>query len=184
MENLLNCHCKGLHSFPVSLENGLYKRVFLTDPDHDMWKPFEIAIHPHHVDIKITVLLGSIFNPIYEINLYGDNFKSFKWESHIETGAGGFKRLNDEKLVEISNDIIFAGQSKTMKACELHTVRVVKGRMVAWLIEESIPTCEYFPINYSPHDLEKWTPAGLYQKVSDDVRLKYFEAYSIDYLLK
>ena len=67
MKNLLNCHSVGLHSFPISFENGLYKRVFYADSKHFMWRPFEIAVHPHHVDIRITVLEGALFNPIFKI---------------------------------------------------------------------------------------------------------------------
>ena len=53
MKNLLNCHSVGLHSFPITFENGLYRRVFYADTDHQMWRQFEVVVHPHHVDIKI-----------------------------------------------------------------------------------------------------------------------------------
>lgn len=48
MKNLLNCHSKGLHSFPISFECGLYRRVFVATEEHNLWKgnPLEIAIHP------------------------------------------------------------------------------------------------------------------------------------------
>jgi hypothetical protein len=60
-----------------------------------------------------------------------------------------------------------------MKACELHTVQIEKGKRCVWLIEESIPTCDYFPINYSPHDLSTWKPDGLYIEVGDSVKENY-----------
>jgi hypothetical protein len=164
MKNLLHCHSKNLHSFPISLVDGYYRRVFYAESNHNMWKPFEVAIHPHHVDIKLTVLDGELYNPLYEKNNRGKLFKKFKWNSHILNGNGGFEFLGDERLAKIS-------------ACELHTIEIKKGQMCVWLIEETIPTCEYFPINYSTHDLTLWKPDGLYVEVEDAVRDIYLARY-------
>lgn len=179
MKNLLNCHSVGLHSFPISLENGLYRRVFYATPEHNLHKPVEIAIHPHHVDIKITVLDGVLFNPLYEVSkgFNGHIYGKYKWNSHILNGNGGFEHLGHEHLSLVSKNGYNKGEYFTMKACELHTVFVEQGKSAVWLIEESIPTCDYFPINYSPHDLTKWTPDGLYLEVSDDVKMYYLEPY-------
>lgn len=104
MKNFLNCHTVGLHSFPVSFENGLYKRIFYAEENHYLWKPIELAIHPHHVDIKITVLDGKLFNPIYEIHNDGDVFNKFQWESHILNGKvfdiSKYVTINDRGEVE------------------------------------------------------------------------------------
>lgn len=177
MKNLLNCHCIGLHSFPLSLDNNLYRRVFYADHNHEMWKPFEIAVHPHHVDIKITVLDGELYNPIFEVNPNGMLFGKYHWNSHILNGKGGFEYLGSEYLSQISNIKYGVGQSVTMPACQMHTVQIQQGQMCVWLIEETIPTCDYFPVNYSPHDLTKWTPEGLYQEVGDNVKQKYIGKY-------
>jgi len=171
MKNLLNCHCRGLHSFPISIsEDGHFKRVFYANYNHDLWRPFEIAIHPHHVDIKITVLEGELFNPIYEINKDGDVFKKFRWDSHILNGKGGFEYLGEERLVQVSNEKYTDGQTVTMKACELHTVQIEKGKLCVWLIEESKPTCDYFPINYSKTDLSNWNTKWLYIECSEETK--------------
>ncbi len=55
LTNILNCHVKGVHSFPISYHNNLYRRIFYADVDHELWSenPLSVAIHPHHVDIKI-----------------------------------------------------------------------------------------------------------------------------------
>lgn len=185
MKNLLNCHCIGLHSFPISLsENGLYKRIFYAEIHHEMWKPFEIAIHPHHVDIKITVLEGELFNPLYELNESGEAFKKFLWNSHILNGKGGFEYLGEQKLKQLSNLKYCQGETVTMKACELHTVQIEKGKRCIWLIEESKPTCDYFPINYSKNDLEKWNSKGLYIECGEAVKKIYIGKYLLikDYL--
>jgi len=179
MKNLLNCHCVGLHSFPISLdESGFYRRVFYADYNHDMWKPIEIAIHPHHVDIKITVLDGSLFNPIYELDDNGEVYKKFLWNSHILNGGGGFEYLGEQGLNMVSNNKYKKGDVVIMKACEMHTVQVERGRRCVWLIEESRPTCDYFPINYSKNDLQNWNTKGLYIECSDRLKNKFINKFS------
>lgn len=172
MKNLLNCHVKGLHSFPVSFENGLYKRLFFAGKNHELWKedPLAIAIHPHHVDIKITVISGLLVNRRYELSEYGQEYNSFKWNSHILNGNGGFIREGSERIGLIWEDYLVPFQTFEMKSCELHTVFVDKGETCAWIIEEQRPTCGYNPINYSNWDLEKWDRSGLYIEVSDEVK--------------
>jgi len=184
MKNLLHCHSKNLHSFPISFLDGMYKRVFYATEEHNLWKvdPLEIAIHPHHVDIKITVLYGTLFNIVYAETSGGaisELFKTFKWNSHIQNGNGGFEAVGEAELLCIRMDEIKAGQSVTMKACELHTVFVEQGKKCVWLIEETRPTCDYFPINYSNVDLSQWTPDGLYVEVGDDVKDEYLKNYNL-----
>lgn len=177
MKNLLHCHTEGLHSFPISLVNGFYRRIFYAEENHNLWKPVELAIHPHHVDIKITVLEGVLYNPLYRTDVNGYDFNTFKWNSHILNGNGGFEYKGIEKLSLVSNNEYSQGESVIMQACELHTVFVEKGKKCVWLIEESIPTCDYFPINYSPYDLTKWTPDGLYVEVDDEIKERYIGKY-------
>jgi len=187
MRNLLNCHVKGLHSFPISFENGLYRRIFYADTDHKLYSRVEdIAIHPHHCDIKITVLDGYLQNLVWELTEddepTGYQFNSYKWNSHINTGNGGFEYLGRQYLKFSHIDHLMPDSkhlinSVTLKSCELHTVYLQKGNKCVWLIEEEIPSCEYFPINYSRRDLATWTPDGLYIEVGDDIKEKYIREY-------
>lgn len=182
MKNLLNCHSIGLHSFPISVVDGLYKRIFYADTYHNLWKqePLEIAIHPHHVDIKIRVLEGVLYNLIYDKtdDRYDFNrYQSFKWNSVILNGQGGFEKLDDEYLKLTSATRITKGNEVFMKACELHTVFVDRGKRAVWLIEETLPTCEYFPINYSNQDLINWKPNNLYVETNDAVKDFYIKDY-------
>lgn len=179
MKNLLNCHTIGLHSFPIELsKEGYYKRIFYADYNHHLWKPIELAIHPHHVDIKITVLEGELFNPIYKVNPQGDLFKKFVWQSEIlNKDKGGFKLLGEERLVQVSNFSYTKGQFVIMEACELHTVQVEAGKMCAWIIEESKPSCDYFPVNYSNNDLESWKPEDLYLECDEQTKQQYIGKY-------
>ena len=177
MKNLLNCHTIGLHSFPLSCENGLYRRIFYADENHHLWKWGEIAIHPHHVDIKITVLEGHLYNQIFEANELGKQYNKFKWNSQILNGNGGFEYIGVENLMLKSNNVYTTGETIQMSACELHTVRVMRDEICVWLIDEFPPTSNYDSINYSQNDLTKWTPNGLYQEVGDDVKDKYIGKY-------
>ncbi len=178
MKNLLNCHCIGLHSFPVSLSpEGLYTRIFYADNNHELYKPVELAIHPHHVDIKITVLDGILYNPLYVLDKKGPKFKKFKWNSHILSGKGSFEYLGKQGLTQVSTIGYKAGESTVMKSCELHTVQVALGERCVWVIEESKPSCDYFPINYSNNDLTKWNTEHLYKECDDKIRDYYIGKY-------
>ncbi len=179
MKNLLNCHSVGTHSFPISFEGNLYKRVFYAEATHNLWKvnPLEIAIHPHHVDIKITVLDGELYNCLYGKSNHGKWWNRFIWDSVILNGTGGFKKDGHEKLKLISKTGYKKGESFVMKACELHTVFVKKNKKAVWFIEEEVPTCEYFPVNYSNTDLTKWSSAGLYQEVDDRIKMNFIKDY-------
>lgn len=155
----------------------MYKRIFYAEQNHNMWKPNEIAIHPHHVDIKITVLDGELFNPLYKLDENGEVFKKFIWNSYILNGKGGFEYLGKQGLKQVSSLKYCKGDVVTMKACELHTVQIEKGKKCVWLIEESKPTCEYFPINYSKKSLENWSAKGLYIECDESVKSSYIENY-------
>lgn len=178
MKNLLNCHCVGLHSFPISeSKEGYLKRIFYADTNHELWKPYTIAIHPHHIDIKITVLDGTLTNIIYKFDKYGNRFYQYSWESHILNGNGGFKCIGSKRLAVHSWHNYSKGQSVELNNCELHTVRIKKEEKCVWLIEESKPSSEYIPINYSPNDLERWTPEGLYIECDEETKQNYIKDY-------
>lgn len=179
MKNLLNCHVKGLHSFPIKCEDGLYERIFYAGYDHELYDMDAIAVHPHHTDITIEVLEGILTNIIYietdENDVRREKFKKYKWNSHILNGKGGFEFLGHQFLkVDLDRTKSYvAGDVITMKACELHTVTVEEGMSCIWKITEAKPSCEYLPVNYSLRDLTKWSPEGLYEEVDDEVRNLY-----------
>lgn len=167
MKNLLNCHSIGLHSFLIYSENGLCKRIFYADKGHNMWKESEIAIHPHHTDVKITVLEGEIYNLLYEVNDNGEEFNEYKW------GNNSFEYLGKEKLKLISNNLYKAYDVIFMRSYELHTMKINRRKSCVWMFEEFPASCKYIPINYSKLNLLNWSPDGLYIEVGDDIRDKY-----------
>lgn len=178
MKNLLNCHCIGLHSFPISQdENGYLKRIFVASKHHELHIPIKIAIHPHHVDIKITVLGGKLTNFIYVVAENGIEFNKYNWKSEILSGKGGFEYLGKENLFLKDIHSYIKGDSFTMKSNELHTVFIDKNKTAVWMIEELAPSFEYIPVNYSPYDLRNWTSDGLYLEANESQRLFYIGKY-------
>lgn len=173
MKNLLNCHVIGMHSFPVTETDNLYERIFTTTSDHVLHDTdkMQLAIHPHHVNITITVLKGVLTNIIYQLNPKGAiELDEYIFSSVIKNGYGGFKKIGTKNLVLVSEITYKKGDSFSMESCDMHTVRVPKGMESAWLVQEDVPTCDYFPVSYSDMDLERWNQLGMYQPVNDRVR--------------
>mgnify|MGYP000861214368 FL=1 len=177
MKNLLNCHCIGLHSFPISKdENGLYKRIFYADVNHQLFNPCEIAIHPHHVNIKITILEGVLCNLLYSVGK-GELFNTYIWKSHILSGEGKFKFIGYNELKLISNISYTKGQSFYMNSLELHTVFVEQFETCVWMIEEFKPTYPYLGLNFSKNNLSDWSSKGLYIECDEQIKHQYLKDY-------
>lgn len=181
MKNLLNCHSVGLHSFPISLENNLYTRVFYAEETHNLWKldPLEIAVHPHHVNIEIEVLDGTIYNHNFSLERKDMEWNKYKWNSEILHGKGGFEYLGKQKIGLANVNRLTKRSKIKLEACQLHTISIMKGTKAVWKITETIPTCEYFPINYTNADLSNWSSEGLYIEVGDDIKKQYLQPYNI-----
>jgi hypothetical protein len=175
MKNLLDCHCIGVHSFPLQYENGLYRRVFYADRYHGLHDDNAIAIHPHHVDLKITVVKGTLCNRNYVVSdeRGSELFGKYKWESHISGSAGKFVKLGTERLVMSEFGAYSEGCSFNLRSDQLHTVYVPSNTICAWLVEEFPASAPYDAINYSKMDLELWSPKGLYTECNDVVKASY-----------
>jgi len=125
MEYLFNCHVIGMHSFPITTSEGLYERIFTTSSNHVLHnrEQLELAIHPHHVNIKITILKGKLTNVIYRLDEDGDiELGEFVFSSAIKNGAGGFKRIGSKRLRRISETTYKNGESFSMEACDAYSV--------------------------------------------------------------
>src|SRR5690606_11268438 len=119
----------------------------------------------------ITVLKGTLTNVIYRVDENGSvQLDEYIFNSIIKNGTGGFKHIGKKRLSKISEITYKVGESFTMQSCDMHTVYVEKSIESAWLVQEDIPTCEYFPVSYSDMDLENWDQKGMYVEVSDGVR--------------
>ncbi len=123
------------------------------------------------------VLEGILYNSLYEKSDTGDVYQSFKWESVIVNNKGGFKHIGNERLSLVSKIGYTSGQTTYMKANELHSVLIERGKICVWLVEEEPPSVEYIPINYSNWDLETWDQSELYQPASDTIKQQYIGKY-------
>lgn len=182
MKNLLNCHVIGMHSFPIKISGGLYQRVFTTTKEHVLHRrrPIPLAIHPHHVGIKITVLKGELTNVLYRLDDEGDlELGEFEYKSHILGKGGYFEYRKQQRLKMISEITYKEGESFFMESCDMHTVVVPERMESAWLVQEELPTCDYFPVSYSDQDLEEWDTVGLYLEITPEQAQKYLNG--LDY---
>lgn len=182
MKNLLNCHVIGMHSFPITKSEDLYERIFVTGKNHELHPrdTFNLAIHPHHVNIKITVLKGELTNVIYRLDDEGElELGEYEFKSVINNGQGGFTKIGNKRLTKISENTYHPGESFSMESCDMHTVFVPEGMESAWLVQEDIPSCDYFPVSYSDQDLTKWDQSLLYRP-AEDVEVLWW-LWGIDY---
>ena len=100
---------------------------------------------------------------------YGSlSFKSWLWQSKINTGTGSFTELGSKNLIHVTTQNLINGQTLYMSADELHTVEVNVDECVAWLIQEYKPVKPYTSINYSNEPLDTWSPDELYLEMTQD----------------
>lgn len=179
--SLLNCHTKGLHSFIFEENKGFLTRLFVTDSSHDLWKnhcglralswdELSIAVHPHHVNIKVSPVYGEIWNVLLtkeKCNAYPINLFKYIYNSQILNERGGFEKIDNEDIYIKDYIPLSFPNYYNMKSSDLHTVFVERGKITAWIIEESLTTSSYDNITYSNADLTKWTPEGLYIKPTE-----------------
>lgn len=149
-------HCKGLHSIVIDKdENGMLKRIFFTDVNHEMWhnsvlwngKAFpaelSVGIHSHHCDLSLIQVYGEArkitnleFIPVNKAYPDGIAVNVFKYISDlVHKGHGLFKEIGKEKLCHTRHNPIDYNGVK-MTANQLHTVHVQYGTEVAWLVVE------------------------------------------------
>ena len=173
-KSLLNCHCKGVHSFVLDEKNGMLTRMYITMPDHELWltdlkleerSPKSISFHPHRRDIIVNVIKGNLYNAYIKISKDGDgeNIKSWNYISKID-GEGKFERGVEHVYKNLEIQCLQEGSIEYIKAEKIHTVWVKKGETVAWLIKEKEENKKYNGLCYSNANLEEFVWEGLYIK--------------------
>lgn len=169
----LDCHVKGLHSLLLVDAPGSVIRMFITTPDHDMGRNFDLrrprglslAFHSHDADLTLHVIRGQIWNIGFEPYEYGTPLREFRYDSKIRNdGAGGFKATGTVGRFDTLRGLITTGESLFMRADEYHTVSVLEGERAAWFVYEGAKDPKYQPIVYSNADLETFSPDGLYRR--------------------
>lgn len=197
--SLLNCHVPGLHSIVFLESPGKTIRMFIADKDHELYKneppfdrlerkdPMSLAFHSHHCNITIEMVQGSMTNYTITAGQGGlDTFELYAYQyiSKINNGKGGFERryipivkpiFEIESSIQLSNPNDYGISSLYLRAHELHTVYVDRGRTAAWFVYEGLESADYQEECYSndPNLEEDWTDEGLYQPMEkkDLIRL-------------
>lgn len=161
-KSLVNCHAAGVDSIVF---DGVGKmRLFYADRDHDLWKPFEVALHPHHCDITIIPIEGSnVINISGEYSDQGTIMNCYLYESGIN-GKINFKYVGPISIEY--RDGFHIGDGLSMKATNLHTIKVPKNEVAAWFVFEGKENEKYIPVCYSPIRLDEKDFSYLYKPMS------------------
>lgn len=181
--SLLNCHCKGLHSIMLSEAPGKTIRLYISIPDSDMYKNFpnpgeevidmSIAFHPHHCNLTLHCIKGELLNWELEEDLGGGDhallLNKYRYHSQITEGNGYFEMIGPSVLRSTRYHWLRRGYSTHLKAKDIHTVAVMKGELVAWLVYEGKEDPTYQSFCWSNSDLTKQDLSDLYQKPTPDV---------------
>lgn len=154
--------------------------------DKKFKKTMSVAMHPHHCDLTLRVIFGNLANfeiakgnvqlPQQNTSSYHNfiDLKEYEYVSPISTGEKGeFICLRDVQVPSYSirqtkiGDS-FASRELEMKADEIHTVAIAKGKPCAWFVFEGDSDPNYKPVCYSNDDLESFSFDGLYEPMSED----------------
>lgn len=178
-KSLRHCHSPNLHSIMLVDKPEQRLRLFVTDVTHILWQnyrkpvvklstPLSIAFHPHHCNVTLHVLSGEITNwTVFPDFHQGElHFNRYLYDSKITGGGSGFKRCGDLPLAHNDEVTYRAGESVYMKANEIHTVGVPRGKHAAWLVYEGREDPNYMPVCWSNVPLELLSLDGLYQPMS------------------
>lgn len=174
-KSLMNCHVKGLHSIMLAEMPGKTIRLYVTSKDHELWKNMRddqsVAYHPHHCDLTLHCVFGSLANITVrvggEAGQYG-NFLSNKYLYHsaITEGKMGFEHLGMDILSQAKSQVIGLNEHIFMRAHEVHTVFCVKDTVNAWLVYEGKEDPNYKAYCWTSADLTNASSEGLYQKLT------------------
>lgn len=172
--SLLNCHCEGVHSIMLSECPGKTIRLYVATEDHELWKniggvlgdTLSIGYHPHHCNITLEGVFGTVFNLLADEDPNGIRINKFFFDSKIKGGSGGFVYNQMAYLQQGITAKISKGDSIYLHANTIHTVAVIKGDPAAWFVYEGKENPDYIPYTYSKQNLEVQSTFGLYRKAT------------------
>lgn len=163
-KSLKHCHVKGMHSLMLDDTHGKIVRMFYTVEDHQLFhnlRESHLAIHPHHCDLKIECLRGSLENLYFdevskqalELEPSGmkNVYQSSMWlyNSKIADGEIGFSKVCNSLLEFKGRDVLYKGDELFLSAKDLHTVIVPKFYESAWIIKEGKEDEDYNSFCYT-----------------------------------
>ncbi len=136
MLSRFNCHIKGFHSIVLKSESGRLTRLFITAPNHEMWKNSDInmvlnlGVHNHRYDLILSAVHGEAKNIVYlqATHAYGTKTKVYRFHDKDNVIFLGYDWIREYSSNPI-NEVY-------MHRTQLHTVLVRKGETASWLVEE------------------------------------------------
>lgn len=159
-----NCHVRGLHSIMLHNEPENRIRLFFTTRDHELWKngmwseEMSLAYHPHHCDVRLVGVLGSVFNhKLKLLDMTADlraNMQELTVCKYHSAISGGRGQLIDtgQKISKYSLSSSLINQHEHglfLPAKELHSIYVGRYERVAWLVFEGKEDPDYHPVCYT-----------------------------------
>jgi hypothetical protein len=168
----MNCHARGLHSIMLLDDPGKRIRLFVTDRSHKCWKADEaIGYHAHHCAITIQAVHGWLENIVVgdaDGPVQLQELGRYEYTSPIVSGltSGQFKRVGTTLFKGRKTELL-RNSSVEMRASEIHTVRVPRKEIAAWLVYEGREDPNYKPITWSRTDLEHFDWTGMYRRMRE-----------------
>lgn len=189
--SLANCHARGLDSIMLIDAPERRVRLFIarggehelyrntpSDPGGDPPHPLSIGIHPHHADLTLHCIAGTVTNWGVDFIKAGATYnfrdlRGYRYHSPItgDAATARFERIHNGpiSLRVREKTVLRPGAALSMKACSLHTVSVPEGRTAAWFVYEGREDSAYAPVCYSNAELEAPDVFdGLYQPMTPD----------------
>lgn len=176
-KSLLHCHCRGVHSIVLLESPEKTIRLYISEPGSGLWKNdpqhfqngknMSIAFHPHHCNLTLECVAGSIFNWEMKPSDTGLEMEKFIYRSGITDGKIGFESVGKEflqtkKITELGPD-----QSIALSANDIHTIYCDRDQWNAWFVYEGKEDENYRPFCWSNADLSNLDSKGLYEKPSE-----------------
>jgi hypothetical protein len=167
-----NCHAHGVDSIVLVDAPEQRIRLFSATKSHTLWKnsgehTYSVAYHPHHCDVTLIGVTGELYNIVIEQSDKGNILLSkFEYKSQFN-GKGGFKFDTKERFKQPSMSNIWAGKFRSMKAEDIHTIYIPKGKEASWIVVEGNENPEYESVCYSNDDLECFSFKGMYTNMNE-----------------
>src|SRR5688500_12968780 len=97
-KSLRDCHAVGVDSIVFQVEPTV--RAFFCNENHNFWRnvpgeKLSIAIHPHHCDITLVPIFGTMYNVVAIAAGVTGEYRAFKFESPIKNESGRFVDLQE-----------------------------------------------------------------------------------------
>ncbi len=183
--SLLHCHAKNVHSIMLLECPGKTIRLFVAEPNHELWKNNRVNIfyeqtvsfHAHHCELTLLPVTDCVGNwemrKVYSVPGSGiappssDELDEYQYQSKITHGKIGFKKLGSQYLSTTAYDFLTPGVSHYMPAETIHTIFLPRGVAAAWFALEGRENPEHDNKCWSFTDQSKIDFSEFYKPMSE-----------------